>query len=411
MLAVMFNSLLILLPVIASNTVRKAYDGVGVAETPTVDAIYQTSNRMGEAFRELSPKENDLKLPFWQDKVQRALEDRDPDALRGYLLAAPWMLGNELGKQVRARAEAESRGTPEERMIRAALQKMPESVARAAELEMGLPHTLAAPVAPPVDIAPPPNPGPPGEDVGEVLQAGGRTQLDWRFELLGSYADLAGMSQRWVGGDWSDAIVFKLTGIGLVQQGISDGLSEGNIRAVSIVKSASRSKRLTIPFTDYLDARTNAAAPQDVLTPALENALSGLATTDVRGQRVRAAFEQAIDPAGLAKLESDLEQIDKIAALTSPSATLTLLSVVEDGTDLRRARLLAEAGGAQAVALVREKGNAALRVADAGVRWDGTMFLEIMSLTAAGMLLFWVALSTVRIYFPRRSAKPELIGA
>jgi hypothetical protein len=134
-------------------------------------------------------------------------------------------------------------------------------------------------------------------------------------------------------------IVFKLTGIGLVQQGISDGLSEGNIRAVSIVKSASRSKRLTIPFTDYLDARTNAAAPQEVLTPALENALSGLATTDVRGQRVHAAFEQAIDPAGLAKLESDLEQIDKIAALTSPSATLTLLSVVEDGTDLRRARL------------------------------------------------------------------------
>ena len=40
MLAVMFNSLLILLPVIASNTVRKAYDGVGVAETPTVDAIF-----------------------------------------------------------------------------------------------------------------------------------------------------------------------------------------------------------------------------------------------------------------------------------------------------------------------------------------------------------------------------------
>jgi hypothetical protein len=411
MLAVMFNSLLILLPVIASNTVRKAYDGVGVAETPTVDAIYQTSNRMSEAFKELSPKENDRKLPFWQDKVQRALEDRDPDALRGYLLAAPWMLGNELGKQVSARAEAESRGTPEERMIRAALQKMPESVARAAELEMGLPQTLTAPPTAVVETAAPPALAAPGEEVGEVLQAGGRAQLDWRFELLGSYADLAGMSQRWVGGDRSEDIVFKLTGIGLVQQGISDGLSEGNIRAVSIVKSASRSKRLTIPFTDYLDARTNAAAPQEVLTPALENALSGLATTDVRGQRVHAAFEQAIDPAGLAKLESDLEQIDKIAALTSPSATLTLLSVVEDGTDLRRARLLAEAGGAQAIALVREQGNAALRVADAGVRWDGTMFLEIMSLTAAGMLLFWVALSTVRIYFPRRQAKAELIGA
>src|SRR3990167_11021951 len=89
------------------------------------------------------------------------------------------------------------------------------------------------------------------EEIGEVEQAGARTALDWRFRLLGSFADLAGMSQRWASGDTSDAIVFKLTGIGLVQQGISDGLSDANIRAVSIVKSASRSKRLTPQFTEY----------------------------------------------------------------------------------------------------------------------------------------------------------------
>ena len=67
--------------------------------------------------------------------------------------------------------------------------------------------------------------------------------------------------------------------------------------------------------------------------------------------------------------------------------------------------MLAEAGGTQAVALVKERGNEALRVADAGVRWDNTMVLEIMSLTAAGLLLFWVALSTFRIYFRRPPPK------
>lgn len=407
MLAVMFNSLLILLPVIAANTVKQAYEGVGVAEQPTIDAIIQTRERINEAFEDLAPNEASRKLPFWQDKVQRALEEKDVDALRGYLLAAPPMLGKDLGKQVRARAEAETKGTADERLIRAALQKMPESIARAIEYEIGMPQSQAAPpvgAAAEAEIAP-------GEEIGEVLEAGVRPELDWRFRLLGSYGDLAGMSQRWISGDWSDSIVFKLTGIGLVQQGNSDGLSDANIRAVSIVKSASRSKRLTPGFTAYFDARAGEAVPREVLTPALEAALKDLATTEVRGARVREAFQKSIDPAGLVRLETDLEQIDKIATLTSPTAALTLLSYVEDGTDLRRARMLTEAGGMQAVALVKERGTEALRVADAGVRWDNSMVLEIMSLTAAGMLLFWVALSALRIYFPKRKPKAELIGA
>ena len=405
MLAVMFNSLLILLPVIGANTVRQAYEGAGVAEQPTIDAIMQTKGRIDHAFEELSPNEAGRKLPFWQDKVQGALEEKDVDALRGYLISAPSMLGNDLGKQVRARAEAESKGTNEERLIRAALQKMPESVARAIEYEIGLPQ---APITPPEAVVVVPKAIPEeiaGEEIGEVIEAGVRPELAWRFRLLGSYGDLAAMSQRWVGGDLSDSIVFKLTGIGLVQQGISDGFSDGHIRAVSIVKSASRSKRLTPQFTDYLDALTGAAVPQDALMPAVKAVVGEVATTDVRGARVRDAFAQSIDPAGLKRLEVDLEQIDKIATLTSPAATLTLLSVAEDGTDLRRARMLAEAGGMQAVALVKERGTEALRVADAGVRWDNTMVLEIMSLTAAGLLLFWVALSTFRIYV--RKAPPK----
>jgi len=410
MLAVMFNSLLILLPVIAANTVRQAYEGVGLSDAPSIDAVMQTKDRLDAAFAEIAPKEANRKLPFWQDKVLRALEEKDVDALRGYLLAAPPMLGNDLGKQVRARAEAESKGTAEERMIRAALQKVPESVARAVEYELGLPQ--APIVAAAAEIAEPASTERPGEEIGEVLEAGARPELDWRFRLLGSYADLASMSQRWISGDWSDSIVFKLTGIGLVQQGISDGLSDGHIRAVSIVKSASRSKRLSPQFTDYLDAATSAAVPREVLMPAIEAVLKEVAITEVRGARVRDAFAESIDAAGLARLEGDLEQIDKIASLTSPSATLTLLAVVQDGTDLRRARMLAEAGGMQAVALVKERGNDALRVADAGVRWDNSMVLEIMSLTAAGLLLFWVALSTFRIYFrkPPPKAQPQGIS-
>ena len=408
MLAAMFNSLLILLPVIGANTVRKAYQSAGVAESTSIDAIRQTSGRLDREFRELAPREENRKLPFWQDKVQGALEEKDKDALRGYLSAAPAMLGNELGKQVRARAEAETRGSAEERSIRAALQQLPEPMARSIEQELGLPQSPQSLTVP--DTAAPDAPGTPDPDRGEVLEAGGRTEPDWRFKLLGSYGDLATLSLRWINGDRSDAIVFKLTGIGQVQQGLSDGLSDANIRAVSIIKSASRSRRLTPAFTDYLDSLTSDAVPYDRLAPALTDALDGPNTTEVRGLRVQRAFEQSIDPAGLARLEAELEHIDRLATLTSPTAALTLLSAVQDATDLRRARMLAEAGGMQAVALVKERGTEGLRVADAGVSWNASMVLEIMSLTAAGMLLFWVALSTVTIYFPTRPGKAEPQG-
>jgi hypothetical protein len=410
MLAVMFNSLLILIPVIASNTVRKAYEGVGVADQVTAEAIEQTALRMNEQLRELAPKEPDRKLPFWQDKVQRALEQRDADLLRGYLLAAPAMLGNDLGKQVEARAEAETRGTPEERMIRAALQKIPETVARSIEYQLGLPQTLLLP-----EVAPPPEgdhaangaEGEPAE--AEVLAAGSRGEQDWRFRLLGSFPDLAAMAVRWSSGDTSDGVVFILTGIGHVQQANSDGLSESNARAVSLIKSASRSKRLRPEFQAYLEDLTADAVPRQALEATLRDVLETTATTETRGLMVRDAFEDTIDPAGLARLESELQLFDRIATLTSPSATLALMSHIRDGTDLKRTRMLAEAGGMKAVVLVVERGHEALRVADAGVRLSPNMALDIMSLTAAGMVLFWVALSTWRIYVrkPEPRAEPQ----
>lgn len=409
----MFNSLLILIPVIASSTVRKAYDGVGVADQVTAEAIEQTAGRMNEQLRDLAPREADRKLPFWQDKVQRALEERDTDLLRGYLLAAPAMLGNDIGKQVQARADAETRGTPDERMIRAALQKVPESVARAIEYQIGLPQ---APIVPEATPAPEDQSadteavGEPAEAEAEVLAAGSRGEQDWRFRLLGSFPDLAAMAVRWSGGDTSDAIVFKLTGIGHVQQAHSDGLSESNARAVSLIKSASRSKRLRPAFQTYLEDLTSHAVPRGELDVALKDVLRETATTEMRGLRVRDAFERTIDPAGLARLESELQLFDRIATLTSPSAALKLMSHLEDGTDLKRARMLTEAGGMKTLVLVEERGSEALRAADAGVRWSTNMALDIMSLTAAGMLLFWVALSTWRIYFRRPEPKAEPQG-
>lgn len=434
MLAVMFNSLLILLPVIGARTVANAYDEDLTSREGAAEALQHTSERLLLELASIGPRDDDRKLAYWQDRIITELDARNMSAVRGYLLSAPQMLGRDLGEQIRVRAEAEIVGTPDERLIRAALQKLPESVATRIEAterfnppgspllgtdtedETTEPDPEALGGAGDEDVPAGEATEAPAEEIdGEVeavvLQANVRAEDERRFQILGSYADLAAASQRWLNGDRSDALVLKLTGIGLVQLDFSDGLSDAAALSVSILKSARRSQRLTAGFSDYLDVQVGAALPDAVLGPALTEAFSELATTEVRAERVQTAFATSIDQAGLTVLESDLDQIQRIAAKTSPGGALTILSVVQDGPDLRRARLLAEAGGERLIVLVRERGSDALAIADAGISWNRNTVLEIMSLTAAGMLLFWVMLSTVRLYIRLPRPRPEPQGA
>jgi hypothetical protein len=170
-----------------------------------------------------------------------------------------------------------------------------------------------------------------------------------------------------------------------------------------------RAGRLTDDFRDYMTARVNAALPDSALRPALETALGELATNEVRTERVKAAFIEALDPRGLQRLEGDLEQIDRIGTLTSPGAAVTLIEQVEDSSDLRRVRLIAEAGGDRAVALVKQSGDAALRIADTGVRWTLEMVLQVMGMTAAALALIFVTWSTFRRNIRKRK-KLEPMG-
>lgn len=420
----MFNSLLILLPVIGARAVANAYDIDLVSREGAAEVLDKAKTRLEEELTTIGPRDDDRKLAYWQDRIIAELEAYNMSAVRGYLLSAPQMLGREIGEQVRVRAEAEIHGTEDERTIRAAMQKLPEPITSRIEAT----ERFNPPSSPPLSAVTEPAPAelpeaetgaevpaeaeaPPAPEPAEpvVLQANVRAEDERRFQILGSYSDLANISQRWLEGDRSDTLVLKLTGIGLVQQDISDGLSDATALSVSILKSARRSQRLTPRFAAYLEERVNAALPDSALEPALQEAFSTLATSEVRADRVRSAYAASIDSAGLAALEADLEQIQRLAAQTSPGGALTILAVIDDGTDLRRARMLAEASGERLIVLVRERGPDALKIADAGIAWSYNTVLEIMSLTAAGMLLFWVMLSTVRLYIrvPKPKAEPQ----
>jgi hypothetical protein len=413
MQAVVFNSMLILLPVIGAEVLGAAFSGSAFSDSPGIEAIDQTRKNMDEAFASFAPRNPADRYEFWYDVVDRELSERDVAAAHGFLLAAPQMLDRKDVKELMVAADTERLDRADDRLSAAALRKLPTAISlkyeeaqvsqRVVDVQSGLVDTPETPVE--VAEAAPEDQGGP-----EIEVSSERLATETRFRLLGTFQDLAENSERWLYGDRVDEIALKITAIGLLEAETADGLSDANIRAASILKSALRSRRLTDDFQNYLSQRVNDALPDSKLRPALEEALGELTTADVRTERAKAAFVGSIDARGLQRLEADLKQIDRIGTLTSPAAAVTLLEQVEDASDLRRVRLIAEAGGDRAVALVKQSGAGALRVADTGIRWTLKMVLQVMGMTAAGLALIFVTWSTFRRNI-RKKKKLEPMGA
>lgn len=414
----MFNSLLILMPVIAAQTLGHVYSGVSITDVPKVEAIDHTRRNMDDAFEAMAPRNGSDRMRYWADIISRELAEKDASSARGFLLAAPEMLDRESVKELRAAADSERGGSRDERLANAALRKLPYDIGEKYEAISGISNVMdtispddveavddaETPTDPNLIVAPAEEPAPSNRVSISIAQA----ENNSRFRLLGSYADLANNTERWLENDRVDPLVLKITAIGLIQTDSGDGLSGATLRAASILKSARRSRRMTEGFANHIERRINEALPDDALKAALENSLSGLLPTDVRVERVRQAYISAIDPRGMKRLENELDQIDRLGGLTSPAAAITLLEVVENGSDLRRVRLIAEAGGDRAVALVKQSGDGALRLADNGVRLTLRVVAQLMGLTAASLALIFLMLSTLRRNF-RRRLKMEVI--
>ncbi len=403
MQAVVFNSLLVLMPVIGAQSLAMAFSGESFSDSPTIESIDQTRRNMDETFASIAPRNGGDKYKFWHDIVERELTDMDVAAARGFLLAAPQMLDRESVRELEADSNGVKLDRADDRMAAAALRKLPLDIGLKFEKAQAQAGTRTLRPAPTIieaveesdDAAETPDADETAIQSEVTLPDTART-TDRRFVLLGTFADLANNSERWLKGDRIDPITLKITALALIGSEASDGLSDGNIRAASILKSARRARRMTPEFTAYMKDRLNDALPDDVLRPALEEALGDLATTSVRVDRVRNAYLASVDTDGLHRLEADLAQIDRIGFLTSTPAAITLIEHVKDSSDLRRARLLAEAGGDRSVALVKQDGPNALRIADTGIKWTRQLMLQVMGLTASGLALLYVMIATFR---------------
>lgn len=404
--SLLFNSLILLLPIFAARIIVAAYTSDIATDPLSLEARTETRAQIESEFRSIYVPEGQERQA-WAGRIDQTITERDFSAARGYLLAAPLMLNRQDSAAVLAAADAESSGSRDQRLARAALLFLPE------DLRATYQQTVSPP--PPIDIFAEEEPTETPDEAEEpseaelmeaetprvVADAVQLAPLDEPFAgqrsffLLGDPEDLTRRSQRWMAGEQVDSLQLRLRALGLMTQDDPDPESQAVFEAASILRAAHRSGRLNDRFAGYVGSRIEDALPEDVLRAALTVAFEPVMTTQARSVEVMRAYTQALQPEAQARLKRDMVIIARIAELTSSSGAITLVEQATTPEDMRRALLLSEAGGHRSVALARELGPDVLSLAQIGVKWSRLLVFQVMGLMALGMALIWTTLSAL----------------
>lgn len=395
--SVIFNVLVLFIPLLAANVLISGYSGVPYQGPATADILAETRSEIDRAFDNLSENRTDARAN-WAALISQQLEARNMSAARGFLLAAPQMLSASDKRAILVAADSDPSGTEDERLLRAALLFVPsdirvdyEASLRPRGLEL---ITLEEDVpAEPIELA----------DASTSLFSASLASMTHtpEFSVLGTVEDLVSRSRDWMRGNRERAFEMRLTGIAMASPPSATGLEpETLVRAASVLKTAWRSNRLQPEYERLLSQRMAAALPDEALTRNLEIALADITMLDVRAKRVQDAFAQSIDKHTTARLGPELKQIAQIVETTSPRGALSLLEHVETPTDISRARLLAQSGGDRAVALASQIGPEALQLTSAGgIKWNNRTIGWAITLALAFLVMLLSCYNLVKRTF------------
>ncbi|MCH9752610.1 MAG: hypothetical protein K0U61_10395 [Alphaproteobacteria bacterium] len=404
--SLLFNSLILLIPIFAARILIAAYTSDIATDPLSLEARTETRQQIESEFRKLpAPLGEERRL--WAARIDQTLQERDFSAARGYLLAAPLMLNKQDAAAVLAAADAESSGSRDQRLARAALLFLPE------ELRASYQRSIAPPKMPdgtetsPESTEEVEDSTPEAENdapEGAASTTRNSAQLaplnepfagQRSFFLLGDPADLTRRSQRWLAEEQVDSLQLRLRALGLLTQDDPDAEAQAMFEAASIMRAAHRAGRLSDRFASYLKSRVEDALPEEILRAELNIAFETVMTTEARTVEVLDAYRRALQPEAQDRLVRDMVIIARIAELTSSSGAITLVEQATTPEDMRRALLLSESGGHRSVALAREMGPEVLSLAQIGVKWSRILVFQVMGLMALGMALIWTTLSAL----------------
>ena len=397
--ALVFNSLLLILAVLACRVLVNAYGLQRLDGVTDIQAREETRREIDQAFETIVPDGMPSRA-YWADQIANELATRDFSAARGYLLAAPAMLSRDDRRALLAAVAAEESGTEDERLSRAGLLFLPNDVRANYQRAIERPSVALDQVQideTSNDIAADEM----SDDDTARLPEPDETGLPAGFSMIGDVADLVRRSQQWVNGEPLDTMQMRLSAIGLLTLADAD-TEPAYLAGISVLRAAGRAGRLDAAYADYLRERVEAAMPEADVLQGLRTAVSAVVPPSVRQPQVLGAYRRAIDADGLQRLERDLASIAHIAAETSPSGAVTLVELAQSPEDVRKLELVAQSGSDRAVALAKAIGPQLTGLAQMGIQWSTSLMLQIAGLIAIAAAICW---SVASAFFRLRPAR------
>lgn len=424
--ALLFNASLCVAPFIGARAISTAYGEKNASGERheiyegSSEALTATRKAMETRFARLADSPDGApRRDVWAKMIREELTTDRPDmaTVQGLLKAAPSMLGGDDGRALRERI-AVTDGGGEQALVEAALAYLPEDVQdnyekhtasileRYATADGQSPSATqlaqAAPQAAPGVAA-----GTFTNQVGEPAAPGVSTvtaqataddedDTGLTLNAIGSLRDLSIQAKAWAAGDRKiDEFTFINQAIGLTLA------NKASREGASLVQMARRAQQLDPKFERYLQKKLfDAAPPQRVKRAITAEFQSEFGYVD-KGEAIEKVMKASINEGALASLLDDLSVIRDIARETSPSSAILILSRVKDGSDLRRARLVAQAGGDRAVSLARYDGDNLLDTARTVITWNNALKLQLAGLGACFGLLLLIAFNVFWRSFTR----------
>ncbi|MEO9971357.1 MAG: hypothetical protein ABJG15_16295 [Hyphomonadaceae bacterium] len=397
--AFVFNSLLFLIPLLAVKALSATMPDEAYLEDRSAAVLAEARRSMDQTFANLPVTDDQSQREYWASLVNEQLQSRNMAAARGFLLAAPEMLSSDDARAIEAAAQADPSGTEDQRLLRASLLFLPSYVRLDYESSL---HPRGQELITAPEIVE----NTQAETTRAVASVNPNTTtrvsvatMTYRptFSVLGRVEDLVQNSRSWLRGSRNNEFAVKLTGLAMASPPSATGLSPNRLQtAASVLKTAWKSDRLQDGYAAKLTATLHDALPEDVLRANLEAAMADIAPLNVRAMRVQNAFAQSVDAHAAARIGNDLEELAVIAEATSIPGAVNLLEHVNNLSELRHARIIAEAGGDRAVALVAQMGPEALTMNVQTVRWSQSAILQIMALAAALIALLLSVMASLQ---------------
>ena len=390
--ALAFNILICISPFVAARTLLSAYGDEHLRVNASDESVEATRAAIDSRFERLARRAGGQNRETWASFVGAELETGDMTAVRGLLLAAPQMLSSDEAQSLEARIAVSDGGGPQ-LAINAALSYLPENLQAAYSRQ-------SAPLSAQFD-----EPDPPGEeDAAEPEEDGfvfapdnletGQSQ----FSVLGDLRDLSLQAARWTRNGQIDEFAFVLSGVGLILA--DDAARDG----ASVALSANRAESLDPEFVEYLQRKLYFAAPPQRLKRQLGAKLQHEFGYVTDGPGIlEEVFQSSADPEALELLLGDLRLIHDISRETSPMSAVTILSLVRNSSDLRRARLVSRAGGDKAVALALNEPGRLLDSARTVIEWTPALMAQAVVLFLCMALLVVMACNVLFVSIRRSS--------